>query len=86
MFGSRTSEVNMDLSGNSGSKIVGAVYSPNKDSDIKYTGSSVAYSSGQCTQVIGGTVTFWGNSDFSTDCANSGTTEIRAAQTIRIVG
>jgi hypothetical protein len=86
LFGSRDSEVDMDLTGNNGAHIVGAVYSPNKDSDIKYTGSSVAYSAGQCTQVIGGTVTFWGNSDFSTDCSNSGTTAILAGQSIKIVG
>ena len=86
LFGSRSSEVNMDLTGNNGAKIVGAVYSPNKDSDITYTGSSLAYSAGQCTQVIGGTVTFWGNSNFSTDCSASGTKEIKTAQSIKIVG
>ncbi|MGE0181636.1 MAG: pilus assembly protein TadG-related protein [Parvularculaceae bacterium] len=86
LFGSRSSEVDMDLSGNNGAHIVGAVYSPNKDSDITYTGSNVAYSSGQCTQVIGGTVTFWGNSNFTTNCSNSGTKEIKAAQSIKIVG
>ena len=86
LFGSRTSEVNMDLTGNNGAKIVGAVYSPNKDSDIKYTGSNLAYSAGQCTQVIGGTVTFWGNSNFSTNCSASGTKEIKTAQSIKIVG
>ena len=86
LFGSRNSEVNFDLSGNNGAKVVGVIYSPNKNSDITYTGSSVAYSSGQCTQVIGGTVTFWGNSNFSTNCSNSGTTAIMAGQSISIVG
>lgn len=86
IFGSRASEVNIDLSGNNGARVIGAVYSPNNASDIVYTGSSVAYTAGQCTQVIGGTVTFTGNSDFSTDCANSGTKEIKTAQTISIVG
>lgn len=86
LFGDRNSEVNMDLSGNNGAHVVGAIYSPNKNSDITYTGSSLAYTAGQCTQVIGGTVTFSGSSDFSTDCSNSGTTEIKTAQSIRIVG
>lgn len=86
LFGDRSSEVNIDLTGNNGAKIVGAVYAPNKNSDITYTGSNVAYSAGQCTQVIGGTVTFWGNSDFSTDCSASGTKEILSAQSIKIVG
>lgn len=86
LFGGRTSEVNVDLTGNNGAKIVGAIYSPNKDSDIKYTGSNLTYSSGQCTQVIGGTVTFWGNSNFSTNCSASGTKQIKTAQSIKIVG
>lgn len=86
IWGDRNNEVNIDVSGSNGAKVVGAIYSPNKLSDIKYTGSSVAYSAGQCTQVIGGTVEFWGNSDFSTDCSNSGTTAIMAGQTIKIVG
>lgn len=86
IMGSRTSEIDMDFSGNNGAFVVGAIYSPNKDSDITYTGSSTSYSAGQCTQVIGGTVTFSGSSDFSTDCSNSGTTAIMAGQTIKIVG
>ncbi len=86
IWGDRNSEVNMDLTGNNGAKVVGAIYSPNKLSDIAFRGSNVAYSAGQCTQVIGGTVLFTGNSDFSTDCTNSGTTAIMAGQTIKIVG
>ncbi|MEZ5920888.1 MAG: Tad domain-containing protein [Parvularculaceae bacterium] len=86
IWGSKNSEVDIDFTGNNGAFVVGAIYSPNNDSEIKYTGSNVTYSAGQCTQVIGGTVTFWGNSDFSTDCSSSGTTDIKTAQTIRIVG
>lgn len=81
----RTNQVNVDISGNNAGRIVGAIYSPNQNSQVTYTGSSTAYSSGQCTQVIGGTVRFWGNSNFSTDCSNSGTTPIMAAQSIRLV-
>ncbi len=86
IFGDRDNGVDMDFSGNNGAKIVGAVYSPNKESNIIYTGSSVTYSAGQCTQVIGGTVEFTGNADFSTDCSASGTTDIVSGQSIKIVG
>lgn len=85
LFGDRNSEVNMDLSGNTGGKIVGAVYSPNFLSDIVYTGSS-NYNTGECTQVIGGTVKFSGSATFTTNCTNSGTPDIKTAQTIKIVG
>jgi hypothetical protein len=86
IFGDRQSEVNFDNSGNNAGRIVGAIYSPNNQSDIVYTGSSTAYGTGQCTQVIGGKVTFTGNAQFSTNCSNSGTTAILSSQTIRIVG
>jgi Flp pilus assembly protein TadG len=85
LWGDRNNEVDMNLTGNNGAFIVGAVYSPNSLSDVTYTGSNTSYSSGQCTQVIAGTVRFWGNSNFSTNCANSGTTPIRVAQSVRIV-
>ena len=86
IFGDRQSEVNFDNSGNNAGRIVGAIYSPNNASDIVYTGSSTTYGAGQCTQVIGGQVTFTGNAQFNTDCTNSGTTAILSSQTIRIVG
>lgn len=86
LYGDRSANVDMDLSGNNNGKIVGAIYSPNRNSHINFTGSSVAYSAGQCTQVIGGTVEFTGNSNFSTSCSNSGTTAIIAGQSIKIVG
>ena len=86
IMGDRNNDVDIYLSGNNGAKVVGAVYSPNRNSHIKYTGSSVAYSAGQCTQVIGGSVEFTGNSNFSTNCSASGTTAIIAGQSIKIVG
>jgi hypothetical protein len=86
IFGDRANNVDIDISGNNAGRIVGALYSANRDSNITYTGSSTAYGTGQCTQVIGGTITFWGNSNFTTSCSNSGTTEIKAAQSIKIVG
>ena len=86
IFGDRQNQVNFNNTGNNAGRIVGAIYSPNVASQITYSGSTTAYSSGQCTQVIGGKVTFWGNSNFTTNCANSGTTPILSSQTIRIVG
>jgi hypothetical protein len=86
LVGDRDNAVDIDISGNNAGKIVGAIYSPNKNSDIIYTGSSTSYGAGECTQVIGGTVTFWGNSDLNTDCSASGTTAIIAGQSIKIVG
>ncbi|MGE0408173.1 MAG: pilus assembly protein TadG-related protein [Amphiplicatus sp.] len=83
IFGDRDSAGELDLTGNSGVSIVGAVYSPN--SDITFTGNNASFAAGQCTQVIGSTVTFWGSSDFDTVCSASGTKEVRTAQTIRIV-
>lgn len=85
LVGDRANQVNIDISGNNAGKIVGAIYSANQNSQVTYTGSSTAYGAGQCTQVIGGRVRFWGNSSFSTDCSNSGTRELRTAQSIRIV-
>ena len=86
IYGDRAANVDIDISGNNVGKIVGAVYSPNRNSHITYTGSSQTYSAGQCTQVIGGTVEFTGNSDFNTDCSASGTTAIMAGQSVKIVG
>jgi hypothetical protein len=85
LFADRTNDIDIDISGNNAGRVVGAIYSPNANSNVTYTGSATAYGAGQCTQVIAGTVTFWGNSNFSTNCANSGTTPIMAAQSVRLV-
>lgn len=84
IFGDRDSAGELDLSGNSGVAIVGAVYSPN--SDITFIGNSSGFAAGQCTQIIGGTVAFTGDADFDLDCSASGTTSIVTAQSIKIVG
>ncbi len=86
LFGARGDEIDMNLSGNTGVSIVGAIYSPNSNSDITYIGNTAGFGAGECTQVIGGgQVTFSGNSEFDTDCSNSGTRDIMAAQSILIV-
>ena len=86
LFGDRNAEVDMDLSGNTGVSIVGAIYSPNINSDITYIGNTAGFGVGECTQVIGGgQIQFTGSSDFDTDCSNSGTQDILVAQSILIV-
>ena len=83
IFGSRTNAGDFDLSGNSGVAVVGAIYAPK--SMITYTGNTGGFSAGECTQVIGGKVKFWGSAEFDTDCSNSGTTQITTTGAIQIV-
>lgn len=83
IFGSRSNGGDLDLTGNSGVAVVGAIYAP--DSDVEYTGNTTGFSSGECTQVIGGTVTFWGSAEFDTDCSNSGITQVTTAGGIQLV-
>lgn len=71
------------INGGANFSLVGAVYGAK--SDIEFTGNSAGSGPGECTQVIGYTVTFIGNSDFDTDCSNSGTVDIKTAQAIMIV-
>ncbi|MBB5517622.1 TadE/TadG family type IV pilus assembly protein [Amphiplicatus metriothermophilus] len=71
------------INGGSNFSMVGAVYGTN--THIEFSGNTTGSGPGECTQVIGYTVTFIGNSGFNTDCSNSGTKEIRSAQGIRIV-
>ena len=86
IFADRDEPIDLDLSGNNGVSVVGAIYAPNFGSDIDFTGNSSSFTAGQCTQVIGGgRIDFTGSSEFDTDCSNSGTTEILVAQSIDIV-
>lgn len=86
IFGDRNYDVDLDVSGNSGVAVVGAIYSPNRNSKITYIGNTSGFLPGQCTQVIGGTVAFTGSADLDTDCSASGTLDIKTAQSIKIVG
>jgi hypothetical protein len=52
-------------------------------SNIKFTGNSST--TGGCTQVIGLTVTFIGNSSLGSSCDNAGTSTIATNQTVDIV-
>lgn len=69
------------ITGASGSALHGAVYAPS--SEVELTGNSRATDG--CTQVIGWTVTFTGNSSFRSNCAASGTRAILTSETIAII-
>lgn len=81
-FASRSSTgVTQQVNGSSSSVLQGAVYMP--ASPILLNGNSAA--TGGCTQAIGYTVTFSGNSTFGSTCAGSGTTAIESNSTVAIV-
>jgi hypothetical protein len=66
-FVSRTNTAaSHQVNGNSNSSFEGVIYAPNAALD--YAGGGGI--SGACTQVIGNTVTFTGNSDFQSDCTS----------------
>lgn len=71
------------INGGANFSLVGAVYGPKQN--ITFSGSTTGSDPGDCTQIIGFTVTFTGNSDFNTDCSGSGTTAINSAQSVRFV-
>jgi hypothetical protein len=82
-FGSRTSAgASPTITGSSGSTLQGAVYMPK--SDIRFTGNSATSGNG-CTQVIGLTVIFSGNSSLQSNCASAGTRTIETNETVAIV-
>jgi Flp pilus assembly protein TadG len=82
VFGSRSqSGMSHRVTGASGSTLQGAIYAP--ASEIQMTGNSKA--TGGCTQIIGNTVVFSGNSTLRSSCANSGTSTIRTSEIITII-
>lgn len=81
-FGARASTaVTNQVNGASTSTFDGAVYFP--ASAIEYSGR--AGSTGGCTQIVGRTVTFIGNSQVKSDCQTAGTRAIATRQTVAIV-
>ncbi len=81
-FGSRSSTVIANqVNGASGSTFDGAVYFP--ASGVEYAGRSG--STGGCTQIIGKTVTFTGNSEVKSDCQAKGARPILTDRSIKIV-
>jgi Flp pilus assembly protein TadG len=74
-------QLNHIFDGSSSTNFVGAVYAPTDD--INYAGGAGGLNG--CLQVIGWTVEFTGNSEFESDCTNSGTWDIAVGESIRIV-
>ncbi len=65
----RASGKTNSLSGGSGQNIKGALYFPNEA--VSYSGGA-ASSGAKCTQLIGYTLTFSGNSTFNSSCSGVG--------------
>lgn len=84
VFYDRNNTGSSTFNGGANFSIVGAVYGTKQY--IEFSGNTTGSGPGECTQIIGYTVHFTGNSDFDTDCSNSGTTAILAGQSIKVVG
>jgi Flp pilus assembly protein TadG len=81
-FGSRTNSAAVNqVNGASGSTFDGAIYFPS--SELAYSGNSGV--AGGCTQIIGRTVTFTGNSEVRSDCLAKGARPIVTDMTVRLV-
>jgi Flp pilus assembly protein TadG len=77
LFGDRSMPVgtSFSLAGGSTQSFGGATYLP--EAAVSYAGGASGYNG--CSQVIGDTVSFAGNSNLSINCAGSGTKQIGAA-------
>jgi hypothetical protein len=75
------SKQSLNINGNSNTYFGGAIVAP--AAAISFEGTGVSGSAQNCTQIIGDTVTFIGNSSISSDCSGYGTAAISgASQTI----
>jgi hypothetical protein len=68
---------NLTINGNSNTYFGGAIVAPSMA--IGFSGTGVSGTGKNCTQIIGDTVTFIGNSTVSSDCSGYGTAAIDAA-------
>jgi hypothetical protein len=76
-----STQVNHIIDGSASTNFVGAIYTPTDN--IDYAGGAGGLNG--CLQVIGWTVEFTGNSEFESDCTNSGTWDIAVNESVRIV-
>lgn len=81
LFGDRTGTGNVNLNGTAASKLTGAVYFANQD--INYLGNFSG--NGGCTQVVGRTVEWTGNTTINQDCTAYGMKTIPASQLVKLV-
>ena len=65
---------NLTINGNSNTYFGGAIVAPSMA--ISFSGTGVSGTASNCTQIIGDTITFTGNSSVSSDCGNYGTATI----------
>lgn len=68
---------NLTINGNSNTYFGGAIVAPSMA--IGFAGTGTSGASNNCTQIVGDTVTFIGNSSISSDCAGYGTGTIGGA-------
>jgi hypothetical protein len=80
-FGDRSATDNVTLNGTADSKLTGAVYFANQD--INYLGNFSG--NGGCTQVVGKTVEWSGNTTINQDCTAYGMKTIPAMQLVKLV-
>jgi hypothetical protein len=74
MFEDPKASGNLYVTGNSNTYFGGAIVAPSMA--IQFSGTGVSGTGQNCTQIIGDTVTFTGNSSVSSDCGNYGTAAI----------
>ena len=80
-FGDRSATDSVTLNGTADSKLTGAVYFANQD--INYLGNFSG--NGGCTQVVGKTVEWSGNTTINQDCTAYGMKTIPAMQLVKLV-
>jgi hypothetical protein len=80
-FGDRSATDNVTLNGTADSKLTGAIYFANQD--INYLGNFSG--NGGCTQVVGKTVEWSGNTTINQDCTAYGMKTIPAMQLVKLV-
>ncbi len=68
---------NLNINGNSNTYFGGAIVAPSMA--INFSGTGVSGTAANCTQIIGDTITFVGNSSVSSDCGAYGTATISGA-------
>ncbi|HWY81959.1 MAG TPA: hypothetical protein VNY10_08530 [Roseiarcus sp.] len=74
MFEDPKASGNLAINGNSNTYFGGAIVAPSMA--IQFSGTGVSGTGQNCTQIIGDTVTFTGNSAISSDCGSQGTAAI----------
>lgn len=80
-FGDRSGTGGVTFNGTAASKLTGAIYFANQD--INYLGNFSG--NGGCTQVVGKTVEWTGNTSINQDCTAYGMKTILAMQTVKLV-